>query len=93
MSGAKSQAEASVGFFQSFFGPRFRPAPLAASPNRALARHSDGGAVTIWTASLSRGDGLPPFRLSIRSGGAAQCSIRFDPLLPEQDADSSSLAP
>jgi len=86
---ARSPAEAGVSFIQSLFAPLFRPAtpvqvltPEALSPQVLAPRTSplaDSGADASWTASLHRGDGLPPFLLCIDMAADERFAMRFEP--------------
>ncbi len=86
---ARSPAEAGVGFIQSLFAPWFRPAtpvqvlaPDVLAPDvlgpRPSSRFADPGADASWTASLQRGDGLPPFLLCIGMAADERIAMRFE---------------
>jgi hypothetical protein len=90
---AQSPAEAASGFIQSFLASLFRSAlPVEVhtrvevlSRTKALppaptkpSRLPDAGADASWTASLNRGDGLPPFLLSIDMAAGARSVMRFE---------------
>jgi hypothetical protein len=76
--GAKFAGESGAAFMQTLFAPLFRPATpdLSATPR---ARIGDAGADACWTASLCRGDGLPPFLLSIHQVAGSRSAMRFEP--------------
>jgi hypothetical protein len=75
--GGKTPAEAGVSLVYSLFSPLFGPAyatePLAPAPAANLSDSSD----TIWTASLHRADGLPPFLLSINMVAGSCSAMKF----------------
>ncbi len=97
---ARSPAEAGVGFIQSLFAPWFRPsapvppevlgpevlAPEVLGP-RPSSRFADPGADTSWTASLQRGDGLPPFLLCIGMAADERIAMRFEPFSRRTDVE------
>ena len=86
---AQSPAEAGGGFIQSLFATFFRSAPRVEVLSPAPARPSrlpDAGADAGWTASLSRGDGLPPFLLCIDMVAGAHSVMRFEPFGRRDDA-------
>ncbi len=88
--GAKSAGETGAAFMQSLFAPLFRPsaadAPLPGSAPRP--RIADAGSDACWTASLRRGDDLPPFLLSIQTAAGSRSAIRFEPF--DRDAGGES---
>jgi hypothetical protein len=90
--GAFFPAEVGVGFVQSLFAPLFRAATparnLTAASTAAESRIADAGADASWTASLHRGDGLPPFLLCIRNAAGANSAMRFEPFGSRADANS-----
>ena len=79
--GAKFPAEAGVGLMHSLFAPLFRT--LAKCPARAAEKPSspiaDAGADACWTASLHRGNDLPPFLLCIHTTAESRSALRFGP--------------
>jgi hypothetical protein len=98
---ARSPAEAGVGFIQSLFAPFFRPAapvqvlaPEVLAPQVLAPRRSsllaDSGADASWTASLHRGDGLPPFLLCIDMAADERFAMRFEPFSRRAGAESRS---
>jgi hypothetical protein len=78
--GGKTPTKAGVSLVQSLFSPLFRTAqpvePLAPAPATILS-HFDSGADASWTASLDRGDGLPPFLLSINMVAGSCSAVKF----------------
>jgi hypothetical protein len=91
---AQSPAEAGSGFIQSLLASFFRSASPAEALSQRVAlsraevlppaptkpsRLPDAGADASWTASLNRGDGLPPFLLSIDMAAGARSVMRFEP--------------
>ena len=92
LAGVKSQPVASVGVLQFLLDRLFRPAHVVinAAPARALARMAEAGTEMSWTASLSRGDDMPPFRLSILTAHDARSSIRIEPLSSPVAIDSTA---
>ena len=90
---AQSPAEAGSGFIQSLLASLFRSASpvealsrtevhsrtevLPPAPTKP-SRLPDAGADASWTASLNRGDGLPPFLLSIDMAAGARSVMRFE---------------
>jgi hypothetical protein len=77
--GAKSPAETGVNFMQSLFAPLFRapaktPAPLGRTPV------VDTGAEASWTASLHRGNDLPPFLLRVNMTAGSRSAVQFGPI-------------
>jgi hypothetical protein len=78
--GAKFPAEAGVGLMHSLFAPLFRasvksPAPTPKKPCRTV----DSGADACWTASLHRGNDLPPFVLCVHTTAESRSAVRFGP--------------
>lgn len=89
--GGKTPVEAGVGLVQSLFAPLFRPAPpleALAPPATILSRIADSGAAASWTACLDRGDGLPPFLLSINMAAGCCSAMRFEARAGRDSADS-----
>jgi hypothetical protein len=87
---AGSQAETTVGFVQSLFAPwRRATPPVEVLTARSPSRYADQGADASWTASLNRGDGLPPFLLCIDMAAGKRSAIRFQPFARPTGADSS----
>ncbi len=90
--GGKTPAEAGVSLVQSLFAPLFKPTPaveaMHSSPALILSRIADSGADASWTASLDRGDGLPPFLLSITMGAGPCPAMRFEARAGRDGADS-----
>jgi hypothetical protein len=95
--GAKSVAEGSAAessdpLFAAFFrliarSPSEKPAPARAIASPLL----DSGADASWTASLRRGDDLPPCRLSILIAAGALSAMRLEPFSRESDAARRAL--
>ena len=54
-----------------------------------LSRIADSGAEAGWTASLDRGDGLPPFLLSINMVAGSCSAMRFEARAGGGGADCS----
>ena len=85
----KSPVEPRVGFVQSLFAPWFRPTPPAkALKARSPSRFPDHGADAGWTASLRRGDGLPPFLLCIDMAAGQRSAMRFEPFSRRNSAEA-----
>lgn len=77
--GGKTPAEAGVSLVQSLFSPLFRPAAEPpAAPSPTVFSDEDSGSDTSWTASLDRGDGLPPFLLSINMVAGSCSAMKFE---------------
>ncbi|WP_294536467.1 hypothetical protein [uncultured Rhodoblastus sp.] len=76
---ARSPAGAGVHFVQTLFAPWFRPPPVQTPTPRLPSDFADYGAEDGWTASLHRGDGLPPFLLCIDMAAGACAAMRFEP--------------
>lgn len=74
--GGKTPAEAGASLVHSLFSPLFRPAPPPAPA--AILSQIDSSADACWTASLDRGDGLPPFLLSINMVAGCCSAVRFE---------------
>ncbi len=87
--GAKHPAEAWVGLMHSFFTPLFRGPTKRPAPQNPLNRIADSGADACWTASLYRGNDLPPFLLCVHTTAESRSAVRFGPL----DRSADSLAP
>jgi hypothetical protein len=86
---ARSQAETRVGFVQSLFAPWFRPTPpVEVLDAHSPSRFADYGADAGWTASLRRGDGLPPFLLCIDIAAGERTAMRFEPFSRRNTAES-----
>jgi hypothetical protein len=86
---ARSPAEAGVQFVQTLFAPWFRTTPPAeALAPRSPSSFADYGADASWTASLHRGDGLPPFLLCIDMAAGQRSAMRFEPYARRSGADS-----
>ena len=93
--GAKSVAEGSAAessdpLFAAFFrliarAPSEKPAPARTIASPLL--DSDAS----WTASLRRGDDLPPCRLSILIAAGALSAMRLEPFSSESDAARRAL--
>lgn len=77
--GAKIPTETGVNFMQSLLAPLFRtPTKVPAAPlGRALI--VDTGAEASWTASLHRGNDLPPFLLCVHMTAESRSAVRFGP--------------
>ena len=90
--GAKFAGESGVTFMQSLFAPLLRPsAPDDFPPPASRPKPADAGADACWTASLCRGDGLPPFLLSIHQVAGSRSAMRFDPF--DKPAETAPLVP
>jgi hypothetical protein len=85
---ARLPAEAGVHFVQTLFAPWFRQPPAVALAPRTPSSFIDHGADASWTASLHRGDGLPPFLLCIDMAAGERSAMRFEPF-----ARSSGVGP
>lgn len=77
--GAKNPTETGVNFMQSLLAPLFRaPTKAPAAPlGRTLI--TDTGAEASWTASLHRGNDLPPFLLCVHMTAESRSAVRFGP--------------
>ena len=85
---ARSPAAMRVGFVQSLFAPWFRPTPpVEVLTARSPSRFIDHGAEAGWTASLHRGDGLPPFLLCIDMAAGERSAMRFQPFSRRNSAE------
>ena len=84
----KAVADTSDPLFAAFFRLLARaPAEKPAAVVRTLASPPlDSGADACWTASLRRGDDLPPCRLSILIASGARSAMRLEPFGRETDA-------
>jgi hypothetical protein len=79
--GGRTPAEAGVSLVQSLFSPIFgssSPATPMAAAHVAILSDSDAGSDASWTASLDRGDGLPPFLLSINMVAGSCSAMKFE---------------
>jgi hypothetical protein len=65
-----------------------KPVAALAEPRPDASGSLDSGAEACWTASLRRGDDLPPCRLSILIASGASSAMRLEPF--RRDADASS---
>jgi hypothetical protein len=63
-------------------------AVVLAEPRPDATNSLDSGAEACWTASLRRGDDLPPCRLSILIASGASSAMRLEPF--RRDADAAS---
>ena len=86
--GAKYPAEAWVDLMHSLFAPLFRTPAKGAAPQRLTSCINDSGADACWTASLNRGNDLPPFLLCVHTTAESRSAVRFGPL--DRSADSLS---
>lgn len=81
--GHKTPAQSGVHFVQALFASLFNPAPrveaLVRIQRNVLSRMVETGADACWTASLHRGDDLPPFLLSIRTAADSPSALRMEP--------------
>ena len=78
--GAKTPSERSVHFLHSLFAPlRRAPEKAPAAPLRRTPT-VDTGADASWTASLNRGDDLPPFLLRVHMTAESRSAVRFGPI-------------
>jgi hypothetical protein len=86
---ARSPGEARVPFVQTWFAPWFKPTPpIEALEPRSPSRFADYGVEAGWTASLHRGDGLPPFLLCIDMAAGERSAMRFEPFTRRSGAES-----
>jgi hypothetical protein len=67
--------------------PSEKPAAVAA-PRPDASSSLDSGAEACWTASLRRGDDLPPCRLSILIASGARSAMRLESFRREAEAGS-----
>lgn len=63
-------------------------APTLAKPRPNASDSLDSGADACWTASLRRGDDLPPCRLSILIASGASSAMRLEPFRREAETAS-----
>jgi hypothetical protein len=84
--GAKHPAEAWVDLMHSLFTPLFRGPTKRPAPQNPMSRIADSGADACWTASLYRGNDLPPFLLCVHTTAESRSAVRFGPL--DRSADS-----
>jgi hypothetical protein len=68
--------------------PRASAASALARPRPQKSPLSDPGADASWTASLNRGDDLPPCRLSVLIASGSRSAIRLEPFNSEAEATS-----
>lgn len=86
---ARSQAETRIGLVQSLLAPWFRATPpTQVLDARPASRFADQGADAGWTASLRRGDGLPPFLLCIDMAAGQPSAMRFEPFSRRNSPES-----
>jgi hypothetical protein len=86
---ARSPGEAGVHFVQTLFAPWFKPTPpIEVLTPRSSSNFADNGVETGWTASLHRGDGLPPFLLCIDMAAGERSAMRFEPFARRSGAGS-----
>jgi hypothetical protein len=78
--GASNPTETGVNFMQSLFAPLFRAPTKAPAPALGRALLMDAGAEASWTASLHRGNDLPPFLLCVHMTAESRSAVRFGPI-------------
>ncbi len=88
--GHNAPAHSGVHFVQALFASLFNPAPrveaLVRIQRNVLSRMVETGADACWTASLHRGDDLPPFLLSIRTAADSPSAMRLEPFASRRDS-------
>ena len=87
--GAKTPAEAWVDLMHSLLAPLFGSPAKSAAPHNPPNCITDSGADACWTASLNRGNDLPPFLLCVHTTAESRSAVRFGPL--DRSADSLSV--
>jgi len=78
--GARLKAEAGIGLMQFLLAPLSRAPVKSAAPTPESPRQiADSGADASWTASLHRGNDLPPFLLCVHTTAESRSAVRFGP--------------
>ena len=87
--GAKYPAEACVGLMHALLAPLFRTPAKSPAPQHPPSCIADSGADACWTASLNRGNDLPPFLLCVHTTAESRSAVRFGPF--DRSAQSLSV--
>ena len=87
--GARYPAEAWVDLMHSLLSPLFRSPAKSPAPQNPTSGIADSGADACWTASLNRGNDLPPFLLCVHTTAESRSAVRLGPF--DRSANSLSV--